>query len=480
MDCINQLKIINPAKIFSLQHCDRYINYVRCGRCFACQEQLSKEWYFRTVYEFKTCLEHNGYVYIDTLTYKNPPRVSRFLPGIDKSLDFMCFDYKDIADFLKRVRIKLQRKGFDVKNNLRYFVSTEYGTDPNRTHRPHAHILFFVYGDLDNFLLSRIVSDSWKFGRTDGLPYKNHHYVNYNTIRQGLASSVRVAKYVSKYVNKNSLFQKEIDKRIIRLLDFIHRQSEDDKHFEEWIKTESAKKQKRDIIRHLNQFHRQSLGYGASLLRDLDINQVIKDNILVIPDGTKVVNRISLPLYYKRKLFYELVEIDGMKSWQLTDLGLKYKDCRDKDLQKRLKETYKAAVELFNIEIEDIDSLVDYVLNKRGRLKGSIPGDSLISVRAGAYPLVFNYVTSSDVQNYNTRFVSDYYLGNKTAGYKSLILAETITPNEFIKDFVYFDDVKELELSKINQFSAELNLSMQRLSENKDHLFSIYKSLGAF
>lgn len=466
MDCIHPIKILNPTKYLSLKYSDRYVVYGRCGKCFACQETLQKEWYFRTYVEFMATIQ-NGFVLFDCLTYrpKDVPRVSGFL-DIPKSLDFMCFDYHQVTDFLKLLRIRLERKGIDVDSNIRYFVSSEYGTDDTKTHRPHYHLLLFVRNNVvEPLYLSRMVSKCWKYGRTDGLPYKSCAYVQYNTINGGLAQSIRVCKYVSKYVNKSYEFQKVVNSRIDKIVHYLFRQQNKEQDFEKWSKSEVGKKYKRDIIRNLNQFHRQSLGFGLSYLEDCDLNEIMDTNIISIPDNnSSLVMRIGLPLYYKRKLFYELVEVNGIKCWQPTEYGLQYLSRRNYDKVKQLIGRYEVA-RFCGVKIRDIELLANYVVYKRGRIKGDIDTDSIIEVRLGAVPLLYNYVTSSDKMQFNSRFISTKYLGNKN-GYNlsSLSFAEFMSPNEFIKEFVYYDADFETELQKVDEMSKEIDEKMQQLA----------------
>lgn len=286
MDCLYPIEIINPTKYISLDFSDRYIQKVRCGKCCNCQKTLQREWYYRAFYECKSVCESGGYMLMDCLTYapKYVPRLSNYF-DIPKSLDWMCFDYSHLRLFLVRLRRYLKYRGYDVDKSLRYFASTEYGTDDTKTHRPHIHILFYVYTpDLDNINLSRAISDCWQYGRTDGVRYKGARYVEEYTIRGGLMSSIRSCKYVSKYVVKDSSFQNVLDKRIRAIMEYIYMDNNNFPSYDDFVHSEFGKKIFRDLVRHVNQFHRQSLGFGLSAIRDMDLNEIMKYNLLTIPD----------------------------------------------------------------------------------------------------------------------------------------------------------------------------------------------------
>lgn len=168
---------------------------------------------FRSTYEFHDCISAGGFVYFDTLTYSegNVPRIRDIISC--GTADY-CFNHKHITDFMKRLRIDLQRHYKGV--SIRYFLSSEYGTKNTGTHRPHYHVLFFVYGDISIKEFSLLVSSNWTFGRTDGLPYKPYLYVeSHNSIsKSSMANILHTANYVTKYVQKSCTFQSVLDKRL--------------------------------------------------------------------------------------------------------------------------------------------------------------------------------------------------------------------------------------------------------------------------
>ena len=76
---------------------------------------------------------------------------------------------------MKRLRILLERMGFDVAHKLRYFIVSEYGS-PEKTFRPHYHgILWnFPYLDdnrlLNDVMTQEVIEKAWSYGFVKCLP----------------------------------------------------------------------------------------------------------------------------------------------------------------------------------------------------------------------------------------------------------------------------------------------------------------------
>lgn len=433
----------------------------------------------------------------DCLTYrpKDVPKVSHYIP-VPRKLDYMCFDHHQIRKFMVLLRKRLERKGFNVKENLRFFLSTEYGTDEHRSHRPHVHILFYVYKNCVPYdVLSCEIAACWPYGLTDGIPYKGRWYVQDRcVIKSGLASSVRVCKYVSKYVQKDSTFQKEIDKRINRYL--WHHFNNDVRYsiaardfdtgrvckitkdidldqFSNWCKSPAGKKCRADISRLLSQFHRQSLGYGLAAINDIDVSQLVKTGVVSCPDADKIVMRLALPTYFKRKLFYETTIYKGAKMWQLTEKGKKFMNERKIHLLKYLEKSYRA--QALNAHIQfDAAELARYVVYQRGRLQG-IASEVTIDDKKCLPDNIYNYVTPSDFKQYHQKGVTGSWLGYSD---NYLFSSASFTPiGAFIRKMVYLDPSKEAILDQLRQSSARLGEKKQEFYEHTQQLKSLYKSL---
>lgn len=70
----------------------------------------------------------------------------------------VCY-FRDLQNFEKRFRIRLQRSGYDFK--LKFFNVSEYG---GKSLRPHFHFLLFAPPSYDEVLRTAFI-ESWPFGR---------------------------------------------------------------------------------------------------------------------------------------------------------------------------------------------------------------------------------------------------------------------------------------------------------------------------
>lgn len=321
--CLRPISLVNPRKNLSLYGGIPYKIEVGCGECAECQKAKQSEWYFRAYYESKWTFDNGGYIYFDTLTYRNEdlPHMSDYLPELKgRLIDNSCFNTDHYRYFFVRLRRQLEYHGFDVKNKLKYFLTSEYGTDDRYTHRPHYHVLFYVLdGSISPIDLSNYIAKCWPYGRTDGAPYKGNKYVlnhvfgkKYNSDEVHLQS---VCNYVSKYVTKDNKFQKTIDARLNAV--FVHKGEELSLYEQEKMKK---------LRREMQQFHRQSHGFGEAFMLYNDPDEVWKTGMISMPDKNNIVKHIPLPGYYSRKLFYELRrDFAGKLVWELTETGKVYK-----------------------------------------------------------------------------------------------------------------------------------------------------------
>lgn len=150
MSCSNVINAYTNAK--SLYYgVNRFKMQYTCGKCAGCLSKKRTDWRVRAYYEALGCLRAGGYVLFDTLTMADDhiKRYSDIFPDMDipQLLDRHCFSRKDVKDFFKRLRVNLTRAGYDVKDTLRYILTSEYGASETtrgfvNTHRPHYHVLF--------------------------------------------------------------------------------------------------------------------------------------------------------------------------------------------------------------------------------------------------------------------------------------------------------------------------------------------------
>lgn len=354
--CLTPVRLKTNAKYFTLDGYKRLYMDVPCGHCAECQMQKKNEWYLRNYFEAITTWNSDGYILFDTLTYDDqhlPTILDTDIARKNMYVDAWsylhenksCFNYKHVQDFLKRLRINLNRAGFDVAKNLRYFIVSEYGHDDNYidsrgrqrkgTKRPHYHILFYVQGNLlhdqldvqlSPLTLASYVQDAWIYGHSD-CAFHGRNYTFNNTFGPRYIKDPNrlrgVQYYVTKYVCKDNEFEYETD---MFIHDFITnrmllRYSDDPKKF---------LKVKRDLKRKIDQFHRQSLGFGAQALLDPEVLDTIwNESVIRIDDKERIKKSIPVPMYYVRKLFQRCVkDSEGSLHWIWNERGKQWKTNR--------------------------------------------------------------------------------------------------------------------------------------------------------
>lgn len=354
--CLHQRKIYNQSKYIGRNNNQAFGLSVPCGECAECMEAKRNEWLFRTYWQVQETLNKGGYVLFDTLSYDDAhlPHVEdyfkrynlKFWDYEDKKLkdfelgqnNFSCFSHEDYRYFLVRLRRKLEYHGFNPKENLKYFMSCEYGHDNvyrdsrgrirKGTKRPHYHILFFVTDtSLSAMDLSRYIDECWQKGRTDGINYKPYAYVNnhvygYNELVSNNQKVRSVCNYVAKYVNKDGDWRKMIYDRLRKLFQIIYN--------DEFWKDDDLKDKYKKLVRDIDVFHRQSQGFGLYALEAQDedeMKNMLETGMMSMPDDYKGFHgmHIPMPLYFQHKLFWEWYrDSEGCLRMRRTEFGAEY------------------------------------------------------------------------------------------------------------------------------------------------------------
>lgn len=115
---------------------------VSCGKCYECIKQRINQLITRVNIEIS---KHSNFAFFLTLTYND------YNLPIKECVDEETGEFyyvqsvvkKDVQDFMKRLRIRLSRKGFDPKNDLKVFYISEYGFSKTDNKRPHYHLIIF-------------------------------------------------------------------------------------------------------------------------------------------------------------------------------------------------------------------------------------------------------------------------------------------------------------------------------------------------
>lgn len=346
--CVTPLKILNRSKVkvpgLSASHYT-----VPCGYCWQCQQAKRDSFYIRNFFEYLHTQETNGWTLFLTLTYdeKNLPKVH----GIP------CFRKSDVQNYMKRFRMRLTRhlaslyrangspKASDiakllVKDNIRYFVSSENG---EKRHRPHYHVLIYCLSDkISRWLGRSIACNSW------GLGFAVPSEQNF-----GFVDSLSGIRYVSKYVGKSttdtSYYYRCIDvfserlKRFESLHSSFVKWLDDDKVYNEVLpkvqRLDNLILETRDVISQLSDncpFLLCSKGLGKFALsqycpKNYRLTRELfgLGKIHIAGCDNKSVESKILPQYYSRKLMYDVfvekVEDKYNVQFKLNDFGIDVK-----------------------------------------------------------------------------------------------------------------------------------------------------------
>lgn len=194
--CTQPIQIYNRSSKISYRG-QSLLFTVPCGKCSECKKAHSNEYTLRSYFEYRDCESKGGYVYFDTLTYSNS--------NLPKDYGIAHFNRKHLTSCLKKLRVYLTRAGFQVKDNLKYFITSEYG---GKTHRPHYHVLFFInIPNLDVKTFWQFLNKSWIYGFIDRC----------STAPSRVVNSTAALNYVSKYVQKDQEWQFVVDQKLSRL-----------------------------------------------------------------------------------------------------------------------------------------------------------------------------------------------------------------------------------------------------------------------
>lgn len=424
--CYRPLKLVHRSNHFNKDSNPLYLN-VPCGKCLDCQRMLKDEWFVRVYGEWKL---RKGSVLFYTLTY-NEENIPRYK-------DVKCFSREHLQLFLKRFRKQLWSY---YKVKLRYLITSEYG---ELYRRPHYHALFFLDAVINPFAFRILLQKCWYYG-----------FVKAGD-NVGQVYGYTALKYVTKYICKDYAHEFNSSQIVfdilhkcrmlfIRSLRFLARHESFNNYLSSWFSKlrftdiefnvysdrinsrhfmfsarhnanilalyDKIVARYRKYVSSLTPFHLQSSKFGFEFLKTLSEQEILNEKIKV-PTQTGFRDA-SMPRYFKRKLFYDMMpnEKNGKKTlYKLNDAGKQHLiDKIDKDIQD-LTEKIDFIKSLRPHELPTTFSLrpFDNALEAQFFLRNANPSSSFLAV----YMLVFrNRVIDSldhDSLHYFTHY-KDYY-----------------------------------------------------------------------
>lgn len=329
--CYKPLTITNPALV-GIDDKSGFSNFidgfskrafsVGCGFCPQCQNVRQREWQLRLRYEWKACKLVGGFCFKEELTYSDS-----CVPSYN---GVMCFSKSDVQKFLKRLRRRLDTycKKYSIETiKLTYFCVCEYGG--NFTHRPHYHILLFVYSSsIPVKLFDLFVSKSWTLGLTNHNTGRNKK--RFWSVSSKVVDSFAGIEYVTKYLFKDKVFIKNLicqsngkfivdflrEKLNFDVANFLDSTDVDDysSFYLVW------KFLNKSPFKFLLPFSLKSQGIGKSLLDELSYDDFIRGTF-----NDYTVSQVKkIPRYYFRKVFYDYVSFSRTYIPKKSMLDLNY------------------------------------------------------------------------------------------------------------------------------------------------------------
>lgn len=477
---------------------------VPCGQCSECRSLKVSSYKLRAYYHAKETLEKfpSSFVLFDTLTYNDYylPHLSDHTPYAYGHRDnISCFNRRHLQLFFKRLRQKLVRDGYNVANNLDYFLTSEFGNEDEyiyngqlrkHTRRPHYHVLFFVKFNIDPLVFSKYVSLAWIYGRTDGVDYKGVNYVMTKRVFKSFNPLfLSIIGYVAKYATKQFSYSKKIGSAIRNVMFDRYCGNV------EFFNTFEGRKEFLKLKRESSPFLLTSHGFGKYLLECFSVDYLVENNSapIYINNNRTIVN-IPLPNYYKRKLFYSKIYFNGSYTWIPNDLGIKYlKGVTQKNIDnyiKRLKSLSSIIDNYISNAVEvkftlkklgfddNLKALAEYVFLYRGRILVNGLVNGLDSLDRSSYCfdglrnfglLLYPYNTVYDSFRFGRKIVSFKYLGSSFVTRHIIEDKFSRFRNEFILDdsvldskvfagqYCYYDSYFEVLLDYINSIFVLYN-----------------------
>lgn len=363
MACLTPSHIYNRACILNASASSAFLT-VPCGHCPECVDSKTLEYKYRAYNEWQDTLDKGGFAFMDTLTFNEESFSSK-----RRFHGMRSFRPEDITMLFKKLRSRCVDK-----YTFRYFLSAEYG---GLYKRPHYHVIFYVIPVDKHYLLERavyefrrFVKESWtepvlnskgkqlfttnKFGYHKPVMRSLGNLDKVSSLMSRVIDRVDGMCYVAKYVVKCDDFVQEIKAKF----DYLVENTVHDSESYEALEHE---------YRRAMPFHRQSKGFGASVLPYLESIKIDLANDPCVVNLKINKDKIPLPMYFIRKLFYKTEKIINYDTgevfqtktgkdqfrWVPTPLGEAFELYqKTKQIDRYVKKYYDAQMNFF-IYLED-------------------------------------------------------------------------------------------------------------------------------
>lgn len=530
--CLNPIKIESKSKFYTLDKLQGRVLYVPCCECVECLQNKQNELYSRAYFQCLECWSKGGYVYFDTLTYdeQSISRLGDFFNDLGISdldihgsiLNKTCFNLEDIRGFLVNLRRQLDYHKSGI--NFKHFIVPEYGdTEPYvnnsgklriGTGRPHYHVLFYIYDNIDPIEFSEFVAKSWKHGLTDNFGSKQRRYImNHVFYKKDDIDCRAVCSYVTGYLVKDisevgllldgfkHIFYAISDNYFnIKLRDynFNYDLTDDDigillrggkkkymkclnkitllsldcerdkfKRFCDDIR--SFLKSLRIKLKHLIlPTSRYSQGFGLYMADYFGVDTLKENDCIKVPDKGRTWKFLPIPDYIKTKIFKDLcIDEFGQQYFEWNELGQEYLRLHiDSKIEYRvnyikaiLDESYLFRLGFRDSEVKSIIKNFNYFLGThtiRDYVKYCYFWRGRVFDKDFIYGISPLDISDSDLYDivfqdvHNFGLGSEYYEDILDSDSMDLIINSYIIDECFHSDFVGFDSVTKI-LEKVEK-----------------------------
>ena len=358
-----------------------------CGKCADCRRKEQQQWETRLRCEFNYLKKQGWNLGFITLTYSPdclPTIPEECFKDPQQYKEIPCFDKASVRKWIQDIRQYCKYHfGFKNGNNVRYFITSEYG---GITHRPHYHALIAwpKCQKCDDRVMHALCDHFWSKGIVG--PQKPEGDRN---CRQFLVEgdNAAVVSYVSKYVSKDIDYVDQVEG-----IDFYENSKQYDEGTDEkWYarKCDNCKP-----------FHLQSISLGYEPIRNLTDDEKLD----LIVNGISFVGddkMHEIPMYIKNKLIYSnyyVVDENG-KRLVRREATRFFEENRDEFFEKKsefytkyITQVNRPFLEKSGVESEIIDEVMDALNQYWDKVKKYVDEDIVNNV--GKYYLAFNAVQS--------------------------------------------------------------------------------------
>lgn len=337
--CTSPILIRNKKfRSISVDIPNKYIK-VPCGSCDECLRKRAKDLYIRVRFQVENDIKNGGVSFMCCLTYDN--ETVPLFHHLGKT--YMVFNKKHVINFIKRLRTHLDRFFRRHYNcdapDFKYLVTSEFGTDPDKTHRPHYHLIVTFSRPISLFVF-RMCFECSLYSNSTGERYfgKIYQCELLDLKRGGI-------RYSSKYILKDQYYdtQNNIIKSYIDFYTHFVNCKYDINEFpvtsEDYFKNKcirSSKQYKNDIANFVGQYRNMQQFYLCS--NDLGCSAII-DRYGESLFSLGVLNIDQCPYSIPKQVIQRLERSQGSERKDIivkTVFLSRFKDCLEDCLHRNL------------------------------------------------------------------------------------------------------------------------------------------------